>query len=176
MRYQELDVIAPAAPACAEEGFSEAEVFGSAAWLWMHSAAHRDVPLLLLSTLLLPALKTGQFVLASENGKPVFYLGWAWLSAEAETRYLSQPPQSMRLDDWTSGDRLWLLDWIAPFGHTRTMRPLIGRRLFPGWCARALYHRGDEKGLRIMNYHGVAVTRQEAHHWFAQHACAFLPR
>lgn len=176
MRYRGLDIIAPAAPACADSAFSEAEVFGSAAWLWMHSAEHRDVPLLLLSTLLLPALKNAQFVLASENGKPVFYLSWAWLSAEAETRYLSQPPQSMRIEDWTSGDRLWLLDWIAPFGHTRTMRTLIGRRLFPGWCARALYHRGEEKGLRVMEYRGIAVTPEEGRRWFAQHPCAFAAR
>lgn len=175
MRCQGLEIVAPAAPG-GDITFCEAEVFGAATWLWMHSPAHRDAPLNLLSILLLPAIKTRQFVLASENGKPVFYLGWAWLSADAETRYLTRAPQCMPIDDWTSGDRLWLLDWIAPFGHTRTMRTLIGRRLFPGWCARSLYHRGAEKGLRIVNFHGLAVTPHEARHWFAQHPCALPGR
>ena len=170
MRYGELDVIAPAALG-GDSRFSEAEAFGAAAWLMMHSSAHRNAPLQLLGSLVLPAIRHRQFVIASDNGQPVFYLAWAWLDAEAESRYLRLPPQSMLASDWTSGDRLWLLDWIAPFGHTRALRALIGRRLFPHWCASALYHRGAEKGLRIRRYHGVAVSAQEARLWFAQHPC-----
>ena len=170
MRYEGLDVVAPAALGD-ESRFSEAEAFGSAVWMLMHSPAHRNAPLHLLAPLVLPAIRQRQFVIASENGKPVFYLAWAWLDVDAESRYLSLPPQHMRTTDWTSGDRLWLLDWIAPFGHTRTLRALIGRRLFPHWCASALYHRGAEKGLRIMRYHGIAVSAQEARLWFAQHPC-----
>jgi cytolysin-activating lysine-acyltransferase len=168
MRYEGLDIIAPEALG---GEFGEAEVFGSAVWLWMHSAAHHDAPLYLLSALLLPALKTRQFVLASENGKPVFYLSWARLSEQAERRYLANPPQCMPASDWISGDRRWLLDWIAPFGHTRRLRSLVLHRLFPGWCVRALYHRGDKKGLRVMRFHGLAVTPEEARFWFAQHPC-----
>lgn len=33
------------APGLIEQTWNEAEVLGSAAWLWMHSAAHRDFPL-----------------------------------------------------------------------------------------------------------------------------------
>lgn len=168
MRHDGLDIIAPAALG---EQFSEAEAFGSAVWLWMHSAAHHDAPLHLLSALLLPAIKNRQFVLASENGKPVFYLSWALLSEAAERRYLKNPPQCMPTDDWVSGERLWLLDWVAPFGHTRRMRSLVFRRLFPGWCVRALHHRGEQRGLRVVKLHGIAVTPQEARFWYEQHPC-----
>jgi len=168
MRCDGLDIIAPAVLG---EPFSEAEAFGSAVWLWMHSAAHRDAPLHMLSALLLPAIKNRQFVLASENSKPVFYLSWAMLGEDAETRYLKNPPQCMPNEDWISGERRWLLDWVAPFGHTRQMRSLLSRRLFPGCCARALHHRGDEMGLRVMAFHGIAVTPQEARFWFQQHPC-----
>jgi cytolysin-activating lysine-acyltransferase len=168
MRCGGLEIIAPAALA---GEFGEAEAFGSAVWLWMNSTAHHDAPLHLLSTLLLPAIKCRQFVLASENGKPVFYLAWARFSEQAEKRYLTNPPQCMPPEDWQSGDRQWVLDWIAPFGHTRQMRSLVLRRLFPDWCARALYHRGDEKGLRVIRFHGIAVTPQEARFWFDQHPC-----
>lgn len=170
MRYGGLEIIAPAALG---GEFSEAEVLGSAVWLWMHSAQHHDAPLYLLSTLLLPAIKNRQFVLASENAKPVFYLAWASLSEEAERQYLTRPPQCLAATDWTSGDRLWVLDLIAPFGHTWRLRSLILRRLFPGWCARALHHRGDEKGLRVIQFHGLAVTPPEARFWFEQHPCQF---
>lgn len=144
---------------------NEAEVFVSAVWLWMHSASHRNAPLQMLSTLLLPAIVSRQFVLASEGGKPVFYLAWAGLSEAAEKRYLKNSPQCMSVEDWTSGRRIWLLDWVAPFGHTQRMRSVLARRLFPGWCARSLYHRGKDKGLRILNFHGIAVAPEEARFW-----------
>ncbi|MEO8408952.1 MAG: toxin-activating lysine-acyltransferase [Propionivibrio sp.] len=146
--------------------FNESEALGAAVWLWMHSKAHRNAPLHMLSPLLLPAIKNGQFVLGSENGKPVFYLAWARFSEEAEQRYLGNAPQCMREEDWCSGERVWFLDWVAPFGHSRKLRTYITRRLFPGCCARFLYHRGDQKGLRVMRFHGIAVTPAEARFWF----------
>jgi len=170
MHYDGFDIVAPHVTG---EAFNEAEVLGSVVWLWMHSSSHRDAPLHMLSALLLPAIKNRQFVLASENGKPVFYLSWASLSLDAEQRYLHNPPQCMPGEDWASGDRLWFLDWVAPFGHSRAMKSLIARRLFPRWCARSLDHQGNERGLRIMNHHGLAVTRQEARFWFEHHPTAF---
>jgi cytolysin-activating lysine-acyltransferase len=172
MRYDPFDVIVPHITG---EAFSEAEVLGSAVWLWMHSAAHREAPLHMLSALLLPAIKNRQFVLASENGKPIFYLSWAGLSLEAEQRYLHNPPQYMPEEDWASGERIWFLDWVAPFGHSCAMRGLVVRRLFPRWCFRSLDHRGNERGLRVMNHHGMAVTSQEAHFWFAHNPPNFEP-
>jgi len=174
MRYDNLDVIAPHVMGD-NYRFNEAEVLGSAVWLWMHSASHREAPLHMLSALLLPAIKNRQFVLASEDTKPIFYMSWARLSLDAERRYLYNPPQCMPVGDWASGERLWFLDWIAPFGHSRCMRTLLSHRLFPGWYARSLYHRGEEKRLRIMSFHGLAVTPQEARFWFEHNPPAVSP-
>lgn len=93
MRYDKFDIIAPT---LLGGEFNEAELFGSTVWLWMHSASHRNALLHMLSALLLPAIKTRQFVLASENGKPVFYLSWARLNKEAEKRYLQNSPNACR--------------------------------------------------------------------------------
>ena len=164
------------APRLLEGEFNEATAFGSAAWLWLHSARHRNVPMHTLSTLLLPAIKHGKFILVSERGQPVFYMSWAELDEEAEARYLSQSPEQMRQSDWDSGQRLWILDWIAPFGHTRLMRQLVGSRLLPNRSFRALYHRGGERGLRIKEMHGVAVHPREARAWFEQHPPAWPQR
>lgn len=168
-----LDKLGILAPLIDGTPFSEAEALGGAVWLWMQSESHRDAPLHMLSTLLLPAIKSRQFLLASENGKPVFYLAWARLSEEAEHRYLHNSPQCMPESDWTSGERLWFLDWVAPFGHSRALRSIISRRVFPGQCGRSLYHRGDEKGLRIVSFHGIAVTPEEARFWFEHNPPAF---
>ena len=169
MRIDPYDITAPAITG---EACNEAEALGSAVWLWMHSAEHRDAPLHALSALLLPAIKTGQFVLAVENTKPVFYLAWARLSIEAESRYLNNPPHCMPEADWASGERMWILDWIAPFGHTHTMSRLFLSQLFPKRWMRALYHRGNEHGLRIKTFRGIAVMPQEARHLFNTHPVA----
>ncbi|RQO73162.1 toxin-activating lysine-acyltransferase [Aquitalea sp. FJL05] len=159
------------APALQGGEFNEATELGSAVWLWMHSASHRNTPLHGLSSLLLPAIKRGQFVLVSEGNKPVFYLSWARMSLDAESRYLRQHPLLMPAEDWTSGDRIWLLDWVAPFGHSRAMRHIIAR-LFSRHCMRALYHRSNERGLRIKQFHGISIMPAEARAWFALHPVA----
>ncbi|MEX3956600.1 toxin-activating lysine-acyltransferase [Trinickia sp. EG282A] len=168
MRNESLEIIAPG---LLNTPCNEAEALGSAVWLWMHSAAHRDAPLHVLASALLPAIKHKQFVLAAEAGKPVFYLAWASFCEAAEARYLSHPPELMLEADWASGDRIWILDWVAPFGHTRILRRLVAR-LFADRCLRSLYHRGDERGLRVMEFNGIAVTKEEARTWFFDHPIA----
>ncbi|MGB8666642.1 MAG: toxin-activating lysine-acyltransferase [Serratia inhibens] len=151
---------------------SEAEAFGATVWLWMHSPMHRDAPLHTLPTLLLPIIKRQQYVLVSHQNQPVFFLSWAGMNREAEARYLTQPAINMQEDDWNSGDRLWFCDWIAPFGHTREMRNLIARDIFPQFCVRALYHRGAQRGKRVVNFKGAQVSHQQAQQWWANHPLA----
>lgn len=174
MRLDTLNILAPGllhAPEQASftESFNETETLGAVVWLWMHSHAHRDAPLHTLSALLLPALKQRQFVLVMEQDKPVFYLSWAQLDAAAEARYLRNPAVCMAEADWHSGERMWILDWVAPFGHTRAMMSLVRRRLLANRCIRTLYHRGDDKGFQIKTFHGIAVLPEEARYWFEKH-------
>lgn len=151
---------------------NEAEALGAAVWLWTHSASHRELPLHALHQLLLPAIHHRQFAVVSEGGRPVFYLSWARFDADAEARYLCRSPFDMPDADWTAGDRMWVLDWVAPFGHTRAMSQLVLGRLFPDRCFRALYHRGNDKGLQVRRFHGHALLQAEARAWFAAHPVA----
>ena len=169
MRYGSLDIIAPR---LLRTPCHEAQALGSAVWLWMHSAVHREAPLNVLPVVLLPAIKNGQFVLATQAGRPVFYLSWASFSEDAEARYVSSAPEHMLEADWASGDRVWLLDWVAPFGHTRSLRHIVAQ-LFADRCLRSLCHRGDERGLRVMEHRGIAVLKDEARAWFAGHPIAY---
>lgn len=148
---------------------SEAEILGASVWLWMHSPLHRDAPLHALPTLLLPIIKRRQYVVVSQHDQPIFFLSWAWLSLDAERRYLTRPAIYMHDSDWDSGDRMWFCDWIAPFGHTAAMKQLIRRDIFPTHLARALYHRGEARGKRVVMFHGAQVERAAARAWRRQH-------
>ena len=166
MYFENLDIIAPSKTG---KKFNEAEVLGSAVWLWMQSDTHKEIPLMDLPTILLPAIKHGQFVLAIEKGKPVFFLSWAEMNEAAEARYLDSPPELMPLDDWHCGDRIWFLDWLAPFGHTHKLTQFLQKVLFADRCVRSLYHRGDAKGLRVQTFHGRLISQQLASEWFSEH-------
>lgn len=164
------------APGLIAQTWNEAEALGSAVWLWMNSATHRDFPLHALPVLLLPAIKNRQFVLAIESGRPVFYLSWATFSEQAERRYLANSPLRMPEADWKSGDRLWFLDWLAPFGHSRAMGQIMKRQIFANRWGRALYHRGDERGLQIKEFRGLATLPEEARQWLDSHPVAWPQR
>lgn len=147
---------------------SEAELFGAMAWLWMHSPTHCRCPLYELERLLLPAVKTGQFVLALQNNtlqQPAGLMTWANLNAEAEQRYLQSLDKTLQASDWQSGDRPWILDWVLPFGHTKVTANAM-QKLLHRACFRGLYHKGDRTGLRVLHFRGHAVSKaQEAHFW-----------
>ncbi|WP_446027576.1 toxin-activating lysine-acyltransferase [Lelliottia amnigena] len=164
MRFEHLDITAPL---LLEEPWNEASALGAAVWLWMHSKTHRNAPLHTLPTVLLPALKHRQFILASEAGKPVFFMSWLALNEESERRFLNDSPLLLSHADWNSGDRLWFEDWIAPFGHSAVCRRLLQHHLFPARCARYLHHQGEHRGLRIKTFRGIQVTHAQAAAWFA---------
>jgi cytolysin-activating lysine-acyltransferase len=164
-----LDVIAPG---LLQQEWREAEIFGAATWLWMHASTRRETPLKWLSTLLLPAIAHRQFLLATEGDLPVFYVSWANFSVAAENTYVNGRHSAITPADWVSGDRQWIIDWIAPFGHTASIWRLLQRQLFPAHCMRYLHHHGVERGFRIKRYHGIALNRIEADAWFAAHPVA----
>ncbi|MBV1789261.1 toxin-activating lysine-acyltransferase [Marinobacterium sp. D7] len=148
--------------------YSEAEALGSAIWLWMHSQRHQEVSVGQLSGLLLPAIKHGQFILATENGKPVFFTSWAYFSAESEREYLDDPQRMMADEDWHSGDRQWFIDWIAPFGHSFRISEYIRSVLFPRLLARVLSRPKRDGSVSMYQITGREITRERAREYFSQ--------
>jgi cytolysin-activating lysine-acyltransferase len=62
---------------------------------------------------------------------------------------------------------MWVTDWITPFGHAHDLYT-TGRELLPQVCFRYLYHRGNERGLRVMSYRGRAITPDQARQWWRE--------
>jgi cytolysin-activating lysine-acyltransferase len=167
MQYGNLIITAPALNA---PGQSEAEIFGSIVWLAMQANNKNRLPLQELSQWLLPALRTQQFILASENIdgqiRPVAYMSWANLTVEVESRYVYNPDEGFSPQEWFGGDRMWVIDWITPFGHSKVFRRVVGAAL-TGCCFKSLYHRGGDRGLRVMLFRGNRVSLQQAKQWWS---------
>ena len=181
MPISALKIIAPALTTTVSGAAtqSDAEYFGSATWLWMQSKNHRNLPLHALDDLLLPAIRLRQFAIVtqdSEQGtRPVAYLGWANLNAEAESRYLSSPLHGLQNNEWNSGDRMWFTDCFAPFGNALRVRRIL-QPLFAKASARYLDHRSNERGARVHTFVGTQVDLAYAHTWWTDRPMlAFQP-
>lgn len=148
---------------------SEVEVLGSVTWLWMNSVNHQSMPLHDLRSIVLPAIETQQYILAVEQKgtevKPIAYTSWANFDAEAEANYIQNAAMSISTHARQSGDRMWMLDWLTPFGHSRPFMAIVRNLLGPN-SVRTLYHRGHERGMRVMHLHGDATSASQAQQWW----------
>lgn len=153
MQLNELDLLVPSREP--ERGYDEASVLGMIVWLWMRSPIHQRTPLFALQNLVLPALKHRQFILGFKDGQPVIFCSWAHFSEEAEERYLDSP-KDIRDEDWKSGDRIWMIDWVAPFGHTREIGLFLGTHLWPDDVWHGLRHKPGLAGRdRVIFFYGI---------------------
>ena len=65
---------------------------------------------------IVPPVFTDQAMLMFKDGKVTGYCSWAFLSDEAEKRYIADS-NSLEVLDWNSGDNFWLIDVITPFDN-----------------------------------------------------------
>lgn len=56
-----------------------------------------------------------QALIMVRGDKVVAYCSWAFLSDEAEARYIENS-NSLEITDWTSGENIWLIDVVSPYG------------------------------------------------------------
>ena len=150
------------------------EALGKIAWLWMNSPLHTDWTVRLAARFLLPAIEAGQYHVIERDGMPVAYCSWAWLDAEAELAYLVDPSRVVA-DDWSSGERLWFIDWVAPFSASDswTLRRAMMRR-FPDEVARAIRVKRDRTTARVMEFKGPQLDSQVGHARLKNYYDSFL--
>ena len=135
---------------------------GKLSWLWMNSPLHHSWSMDLAAKFLLPAIEHQQIHIEERDGMPVAFCSWAWLSADAEMRYLLDATD-VRLEDWQSGDRLWFMDWLAPFGGRDSwnlVRAMKAR--FPDQVGRSLHVKVGETTAHVAEFRGRNVSVAQA--------------
>lgn len=138
------------------------EACGRIMWLWSNSDLHKTWPVALQTRFVLPAVLHGNFFILERDGTPCAYCSWAWLTLEAEAKFVLNP-NSLEPEDWIGGDRLWFVDWIGPFAarDTRELRSLMAAK-FPRELARAYRVKPGQKEARIATFAGGDLSREEA--------------
>lgn len=110
---------------------------GPVIMLYLQSSHRRYQFIADLEWLLLPPLVLGQCKLYMKKEYPISFVSWAFLDEAAEKRLFANGGK-LRPEDWKSGDRLWLMDIVAPFGGVENMLRDIQKNEFPGQAVRLL--------------------------------------
>lgn len=151
-------------PSLTTAAFDPMAALGMATWLWTQSPLHADWPSRLLAASLWPAIVHRQFMLGRDpDRQPVVFVSWATLDEERERQYL-RSPSSLAQGDWVSGDRIWFIDWIAPWGGTRALARKIEHDIFPDRAGHSLHVKKGQEVARIRDHFGKNVTLDQKRH------------
>lgn len=102
-----------------------------------------------VSRLILAPLMLGQAVVVRGGRGVIAFASWALFDEIAEDGYLAGD-RKIQESDWRSGDRLWLVDVVSPYGATRellaSLHDDLRRRGFAG--RRIRFRRITMRGQR----------------------------
>jgi cytolysin-activating lysine-acyltransferase len=88
-------------------------LYGDVFFLALRSPRHYGHSLASLRPALEPPLILGQVRVFRFDEVPRGFFTWAWLSPEAERKLVTGG--QLDPDDWRSGEKLWLIDLVAPY-------------------------------------------------------------
>ena len=94
----------------------------------------------------------GQFRLFYDQQKPIGVVFWGFVmpeacfqhDAEVEAR-LAQGVSRLKPQDWKSGDRLWVVEVISPFGGADEMVKDLKAKVFPSRDIHMLMTSGERR-------------------------------
>ena len=94
-------------------------MLGEVTWILSQSPAHKHFAIGDLEWLVMPAILLEQFRVFHGDKHPLGLALWAYLSEDAEARVTAAVAAGggarLRPDDWKSGERLWLVELVAPY-------------------------------------------------------------
>ena len=108
------------------------QVLGQVARLMAASPSHRHHFLSDLEWLVMPPLALGQArLIRDDKGNPLAFACWALVSEAVEKRLEAGHPR-LAPQEWRSGDRLWLIDVVAPEPALPTVLATLQKEVFKG--------------------------------------------
>lgn len=139
------------------------ELLGKITWLWSISKLHRTWPLEVGVNYIIPAIENQQYILLEDqDGNVRGYISWAYLGKEQEKKYILDP-NSLQLEDWNSGDRLWFIDIISPFSmrDVLTLRRKMSEIHGDNYFARSIRINPETKKARVVEYTAGTTNKEK---------------
>lgn len=119
-----------------------------------------------------PAVMHRQISFAfDETGRALAYWTWAFLAEDVESRLYRKSPLLLHESEWNEGSRLWIMDFVAPFGFVADLVGHLRASLLKDFeGAQVLRWAPDETVRRVGTWHAVKGERarlqntSERHH------------
>jgi cytolysin-activating lysine-acyltransferase len=128
---EQLEHFAQLAREQASKVMAKIPALGAVAWLMMQQSNTKHIFLNDLEWRVMPALALDQAKLYMRDSFPVAYVSWAKLNEACAARY-KQTPHHLAPADWKSGDQVWLVDVITPFGGAKEVLQDLRANVFAG--------------------------------------------
>lgn len=110
---------------------SRLTAIGHAVWLMSRSPLHKHLMITDIEWLVTPPIMLGQFRMWENAGSPVGFASWAYLGEDAEERIVTKGIRRLMPSDWKSGEQLWLIDFLSPFGGQEAMLKELREKIHP---------------------------------------------
>jgi cytolysin-activating lysine-acyltransferase len=114
----DIEQLAKFAAEQAQRVIKKIPLLGPVSWLLMNNASTRHAFFADLEWRVMPPLVLEQAKLYMRSEMPTAFVTWACLSDAVIERY-SKPPFHLAPGDWKSGERVFLIDLIAPYGGVK---------------------------------------------------------
>lgn len=134
---QELSHLVEMAQEQAKIVLRKLPLLGPMTWLMLQRGSTRNILLSDLEWRVMPALVLDQVRLHMREEAPIAFITWARLSSAAAERY-REPPHRLAPSDWKSGEEIWIVDIVAPFGGGAEAVQTLKEQVFPGKVLRQL--------------------------------------
>lgn len=124
-----------------------AQMLGEITWLMTQSPLHKQLFIGDLEWFAMPAVLLEQFRVFYGPNSPAAFALWAMVSEETEAR-LEAGAHKLRADEWTGGDRAWLIELVAPFGGQDEILADLSQSVFNNRPFR--FHAATPDGQRVV--------------------------
>ncbi|SEW09691.1 cytolysin-activating lysine-acyltransferase [Aliiroseovarius sediminilitoris] len=124
-------------------------VFGELAFLAFYSNVYGNWSARALAKAFEPPIYLKQFNIYRARDVPRGLVTWAKLDAAAEKKHLSGSGLD-EFDEWRSGDQLWIMDIMAPWGHGAEIIENIKSTIQEDSVKTLRIHKGQKK---ILEWH-----------------------
>ncbi len=109
----------------AKDALAKLPILGPAMWLYARDPVKKFMFVGDIDWAVLPPIVLDQCRLYTKGGLPYAFVTWALVSPEVAQR-LRSPQPKIAPHEWKSGEEVWLIDAIAPFGQLEeTLKELI---------------------------------------------------
>jgi len=132
-------------------------ILGPALWLYARDSVRKYMFVGDIDWMLLPPVVLDQCRLYNKADLPFAFVTWAFVDDSVDARLRSHHPK-IAPHEWNSGEHVWLIDVVTPFGHMEETVKDLHNLMFPDKTVHALLPDANDKGhLRIHEWAPVSV-------------------